>query len=86
MDTFSHALWGSGLFGFRGYKKWALFWGAAPDLFSFGILLIIRMASLELYLGRPDLDSIPEWVFTNYDIFHSFVSAIHCDCHGLASE
>ena len=75
MDTFSHALWGSGLFGFRGYKKWALFWGAAPDLFSFGILLLIRMVSLELSLGRPSLDSIPGWVFTNYDISHSFVSA-----------
>ena len=75
MDTFSHALWGSGLFGFRGYKKWALFWGAAPDLFSFGILLLIRMVSLEFSLGRPSLDSIPGWVFINYDISHSFVSA-----------
>ena len=33
------------------------------------------MASLELSLGRPTQDSIPEWVFTNYDISHSFVSA-----------
>ena len=75
MDTFSHALWGRGLFGFREYPKWALFWGAAPDLFSFGIFLLIRIVTLDFSFDRPPIDSIPEWVYVNYDISHSFVSA-----------
>lgn len=43
MDTFSHALWGYGLFGFRksprlAYPKFAALMGAMPDLISFGAL------------------------------------------------
>ena len=38
MDTFSHALWGRGLFGFRGHPWLALMWGAMPDLVSFGAI------------------------------------------------
>ena len=75
MDTLSHALWGRGLFGYRGFKLWALFWGAAPDLFSFGILFIIRIVTLEFSPGKPALETIPWWVFINYDISHSFISA-----------
>ncbi|MBL50754.1 MAG: hypothetical protein CMG57_02200 [Candidatus Marinimicrobia bacterium] len=75
MDTLSHALWGRGLFGYRGYKWWALFWGAAPDLFSFGILFLIRIISFEFSAGKPDIATIPWWVFINYDISHSFISA-----------
>ena len=75
MDTLSHASWGRGLFGFRGYKWWALFWGAAPDLFSFGTLFFIRMVTFEFSIGRPSVDAIPWWVYINYDISHSFISA-----------
>ncbi len=75
MDTFSHALWGRGLFGNRTYKWWALFWGAAPDLFSFGLLIIAQIITLEFSIGRPSVTSIPWWVYINYDITHSFVSA-----------
>ncbi|GIT57595.1 MAG: hypothetical protein Ct9H300mP18_10240 [Candidatus Neomarinimicrobiota bacterium] len=38
MDTLSHALWGRGLFGHRGMPWLALFFGAMPDLASFGVL------------------------------------------------
>ena len=43
MDTLSHALWGKGLFGYRGYGKLALFFGAMPDLSSFGLLFVIQI-------------------------------------------
>ena len=32
MDTFSHALWGKGLFGYRKYRFLAIFFGAFPDV------------------------------------------------------
>ena len=80
MDTFSHALWGKGLFGYRGKPWMALFFGAMPDLFSFGILIIIRIFSGNFQLGGgpPTMEAIPWWVFINYDISHSFVSAFLC--------
>jgi hypothetical protein len=41
MDTLSHALWGKGLFGYRGKTWLALFFGEMPDLFSFGFLFFL---------------------------------------------
>ncbi len=79
MDTLSHALWGRGLFGYRGMPWLALFFGAMPDLFSFGILFIMRIVSGDLQFGGPPpIETIPWWVFINYDISHSFVSAFIC--------
>ena len=81
MDTLSHALWGRGLFGYRGLAWPSFFFGAMPDLFSFGILLIVRLFSGDFSNmggGPPPLDSIPWWVYINYDISHSFVSAFLC--------
>ena len=78
MDTLSHALWGRGLFGYRGLAWPSFFFGAFPDLFSFGFLLIVRLFSGDFSNmggGPPPLDSIPWWVYINYDICHSFVSA-----------
>ena len=43
MDTLSHALWGKGLFGYRGYGKLAILFGAMPDLCSFGVLIIYNI-------------------------------------------
>ena len=82
MDTLSHALWGRGLFGYRGLAWPAFFFGAMPDLFSFGILIIYRLISGDythvIGGGPPPLNSIPWWVFINYDISHSFVNAFIC--------
>ena len=33
MDTLSHALWGKGLFGYRKYTKFAIFFGLVPIFF-----------------------------------------------------
>ena len=76
MDTLSHALWGKGLFGYRGLPLVALFFGALPDLFSFGILFVQRIFTGKFSLGPPPLEAIPTWVFINYNISHSFISAL----------
>lgn len=73
MDTFSHALWGYGLFGWRRFALWAAFWGAMPDLISFGIFLLMRVLDGSYHPGPPPLESIPDWLFLTYSIGHSFV-------------
>ena len=77
MDTFSHTLWGKGLFGYRKYGKWALLFGALPDLLSFGLYFIVRFITqgFNMEFGKPALESIPNWVFIMYDISHSWVIA-----------
>ena len=77
MDTFSHTLWGKGLFGYRKYGKWALLFGALPDLLSFGLYFIVRFITqgMNMEFGKPALESIPNWVFIMYDISHSWVIA-----------
>jgi len=76
MDTLSHALWGKGLFGYREYGRLAIFFGAMPDLLSFGLLIILQVLTGNYaYDGPPSLESIPSWLFFNYDLLHSFVTA-----------
>ena len=81
MDTFSHALWGKGLFGYRKYKWLPLFFGALPDLSSFGIYFLFNIIvnPTTIQLGKPELSELQEntpWVFTLYDISHSLIIAI----------
>ena len=78
MDTLSHALWGKGIFGYRGRPYWSLFFGALPDLFSFGIYFLITLLfnPSSLKLGKTVLDEIPNYVFHLYDITHSIVIAL----------
>ncbi len=75
MDTVSHALWGYGLFGSRGRPWTALFMGAAPDLASFGLFALVRLAHGEPIMGKPPLSIIPQWCFLAYDTMHSLVVA-----------
>ena len=77
MDTLSHAFWGRGLFGYRGHPWLALFFGAMPDLFSFGLLMLSQIITLQFSfeMEPPPLETIPWWLFINYDISHSFISA-----------
>ena len=58
MDTFSHALWGYGLFGFRKYPKFAALMGAMPDLISFGALLLLRVIEGNYSVGKPALATL----------------------------
>ena len=77
MDTLSHALWGGGVFGYRGKLYWSFFFGALPDLFSFGIYFLLNafLNPSSLRLAKPELHEIPNYVFDLYDITHSLVIA-----------
>ena len=78
MDTLSHALWGRGFFGYRGRPYWSLFFGALPDLFSFGIYFFINLILNfnNFKFGKPELNEIPNYVFNLYDVTHSIVIAL----------
>ena len=78
MDTLSHALWGRGVFGYRGNPYWSLFFGALPDLLSFGIYTIFNIVACpsELQFGKPELHELPIWLFSLYDISHSLIIAL----------
>ena len=73
MDTLSHTLWGGGLFGYRGHMRLALFFGAFPDLVSFGLWLPQRLLESGFQFGPPELDTIPAWGFNSYDFSHSLL-------------
>ncbi len=73
MDTLSHALWGYGLFGYKRYPWTAIFFGAMPDLISFGLLMFINLMTGHWYYEKPALDSLPLWIFPAYSIGHSFI-------------
>lgn len=75
MDTFSHALWGYGLFGFRKYPKFAALMGAMPDLISFGALFFMRLIEGTYHWGKPPLATLPSWIYPAYTVGHSFVIA-----------
>ena len=78
MDTLSHAMWGKGFFGYRKYRWFSFFFGAVPDLFSFGIYFIFNLITkpYNLSFGKPALDEIPPWVFSLYDFSHSLIIAL----------
>ena len=78
MDTISHALWGKGLFGYRKYKWLPLFFGAIPDLASFGIYFLYNLIvnPTTMKMGKPELSEIPSWVFSLYNFTHSLIIAI----------
>jgi hypothetical protein len=73
MDTFSHALWGYGLFGYKRYAWLAAFFGAMPDLISFGAFLLLQVAHGNWHFGAPHMAEILSWLITNYTIGHSFI-------------
>ena len=74
MDVFSHAAWGYGLFGQR-KPLLAVAIGAMPDLLSFGIFFVVRIATNTYEFGKPALETIPGYIFVMYDITHSLLIA-----------
>lgn len=77
MDTFSHALYGKGIFGYKKYRWSSFLFGALPDLFSFGVYFLVQLLSNVdgLKFGRPLNEEIPFWVFELYNISHSLITA-----------
>lgn len=81
MDILSHGLYSGIAFGRRNRRSFwlAVFFGIAPDLFSFGVFFVERIFSLETIqifgLGRgfPDPSTIPSYVSTLYNLTHSLV-------------
>ena len=80
MDTLSHALWGRGVFGYKGFPKTALLFGCFPDLISFGLLIFINIISgQDFKSGPPDISILPNWLFISYNFGHSLViSSLSC--------
>ncbi|MEC7925338.1 MAG: hypothetical protein VX618_02465 [Thermodesulfobacteriota bacterium] len=74
MDTFSHALWGKALFGYKKYLYLPLFFGAAPDLLPFIPNLFYKLINGNFSYGKPSISSIPDWVFLIYDFSHSLIT------------
>ena len=74
MDTLSHALWGKGLFSNKNFGSLAFFFGAMPDLFSFGIFFILKVFEGDFTFGKPpEISILPDWLFFSYDFTHSFI-------------
>ena len=78
MDTFSHALWGKGLFGYRKFYWYPVFFGIFPDMISFGVFGIVKFLfnPKSMQFGKPELSEIPVWVHSMYDFSHSMVIAM----------
>ena len=77
MDTLSHALWGKGLFGYRGHGYISLLFGASHDLITFFPWMLIKFINgtfFDLGFGKPPLETIPDWVFLMYNFSHSFIT------------
>ena len=73
MDYFSHGFW-SYIFFHRTKKPlWAVFFGLLPDTMSWGIYFFFNIFTGKLFTGPPQIDRIPEWVFTLYGISHSLI-------------
>ena len=73
---------GNGLFGYKRHWKLAIFFGAFPDLISFGILFFVKFFSGSLQYGWPptleslkQLEPFPEWLFFMDNLSHSFITA-----------
>ena len=51
----------------------AVFFGAMPDLISFGAFMAMQIINGAWSPGSPPLAILPAWLYTNYSLGHSFV-------------
>ncbi|OGI75466.1 hypothetical protein A3D36_02675 [Candidatus Nomurabacteria bacterium RIFCSPHIGHO2_02_FULL_36_29] len=74
MDIFSHGLYGGVAVGRASRRDYvtAFLFGIGPDFLAFGTFFITSLISTGT-LGRPNLETIPSYVFTIYDFTHSLV-------------
>ncbi len=77
MDTFAHALWSYIIFHNSEFVWYAVLAGILPDVLSWGIYMVVGFYQHKgKKWGKPDIKSIPRWVFTLYGITHSIFSMI----------
>ncbi len=73
MDIFAHGFWSFAIFHRFKHKWLAAFLGVAPDIFSFGLLFFANIMGGVFHVGKPELESIPPYVFMLYNMTHSLV-------------
>lgn len=75
MDIFSHGLWSYVIFNKK--DKWkAVLSGILPDVISFGPYFVMSIFAGSFTRGKPGLDSLPSYVFSLYNITHSFITFV----------
>jgi hypothetical protein len=79
MDVVSHGLWSGAIYN-RSRHIWrALFFGTAPDVFSFGVLTVTYLFANGLsrpeyaHSEPPDPSLVPQYVHGLYNVTHSLV-------------
>ena len=73
MDIFSHGLWTLTMFYRKPYRWYAALIGIAPDLISFGPHFVYSMLFNSFRFGSPDISTLPAYIFTLYNLSHSFI-------------
>lgn len=81
MDTLSHGLWGSILFGRKNkrYFWWSFAFGVLPDLlvfapfFALSFLGFYEIPNIDYEMAHPGYYSMPSFVHGMYNITHSFI-------------
>lgn len=73
MDTLAHGLWGGLAAGWKKRFGLAFLFGVAPDMCSFGALIIIRVVQGTFVPGKPPHATIPDWLHVAYDFSHSLI-------------
>lgn len=77
MDIFAHGLWSGILFNKNKKIFWPIFFGVAPDIFSFGIYLLIFVltnGSLPFASSfSPQQINIPRYTDLLYNFTHSLI-------------
>ena len=80
MDIVSHGLYGGVLFGRKSRPRYwlAFFFGIAPDLFSFGLFMVLAFLGMANHPDwssgqHPDPSAIPSYVHSLYNGTHSLV-------------
>ena len=76
MDILAHFLWTYVIyFRYKTHRLLAAFFGIFPDLGSFGFFFLLSLFSGTLEFGKPELSSIPNYVFFSYNLTHSLIAA-----------
>jgi len=73
MDILAHFLWTLGIF-FKQKKAWLFgIIGFLPDLISFGPHFVYNIAFNGFKFGKPDINTIPDYIMTMYNLTHSLI-------------